>query len=94
MFYFQLLRGVHAEGSIRYEATPIKDDEGKVIDFKKPVVKAYRDLVAAFGSEKFRRISEREANALMAVEKASELGDTGSDENSSEGTKAHAMDAD
>ena len=62
--YFVLLKGTHLEKQTAYHVeTEIV--EGKREIKSQPVVESERDLVAAFGSEKFREISKDEADLML-----------------------------
>lgn len=64
--FFQLLQGTHLEGENVYKAEVKLDEktgERKIIS--QPIVMANRDLVSAFGPEKFRRLSDDEADLLL-----------------------------
>ena len=62
--YFLLLQGTHLEYGKKFQAETERDGEGRLRIKNRPVVESKRDLVTAFGAEKFRLISESEAEAL------------------------------
>jgi len=66
--YFLLLQGMHSELGKTFRAETEPDKEGRLRIKNRPVVKSKRDLVAAFGVEKFRPISESEAKALLKTD--------------------------
>jgi len=62
--YFVLLRGTHLEKQTAYHVeTEIV--EGKREIKNQPVVESERDLAAAFGPDKFRKISKGEADLML-----------------------------
>ena len=65
--YFQLLRGIHLECGRRFEVKHERDDQGVRKCVSQPIVESQADLVAAFGSEKFRRVSDAEAKAILGI---------------------------
>ena len=76
--YFQLLLGVHLEGGKTYKVTFDRSDKGEIINYNQPIIKSDRDLVQAFGQDKFRRLSDQEAKVLIG-----EATGVGKDKNSS-----------
>lgn len=64
--YFRLLQGVHIEKGRTYEAKGVRAEDGTVDYPNQPVVESDRDLVAAFGSTKFCRLSKGEAEMLLS----------------------------
>ena len=55
---FQLLVGKHQDvNGDNYEVGLVKDDDGKVISRKLPIIESDSDLVKIFGSNKFRKLS-------------------------------------
>ena len=62
--YFLLLQGTHLEYGKKFQAETEQDNEGRLRIKNRPVIESKRDLVAAFGAEKFRLISKGEAEAL------------------------------
>jgi hypothetical protein len=66
--FFQLLHGIHTELGKKYQAVMDKNDKGERVYVSQPVVESKQDLVALFGSNKFRRLSDNEANLLLKTD--------------------------
>lgn len=63
--YFQLLFGKHLEKEKQYSVTIERDDQGIPHITAQPIIESDRDLVVAFGSEKFKRIPDSEIKSLL-----------------------------
>ena len=63
MRHFVLLRGTHLELEKAY-SVEMEVVDGKRVIKTRPVVEAKRDLVAVFGSDKFREITKDEAGLM------------------------------
>jgi hypothetical protein len=70
--FFRLLCGVHRELNTVYEVKLSRDAKGALIPGHQPVVSSTRDLVAAFGSDKFQRLTDDEARILLRSEEVTE----------------------
>ena len=78
--YFVLLKGSHSEFDKNFQVKTAPDGQGVPGIVTQPVVESTRDLVAAFGPEKFRRISNDEAKTLLPeAEKEAGRQDTAKD---------------
>lgn len=75
MFWFQLLIGTHREqdGTV-YKAEPIRDSQGRVLEWSRPLIHTTADLERMFGARKFRRVSDPEARMLLAQKGQTEAG--------------------
>jgi hypothetical protein len=67
--YFQLLHGMHLEGVKRYSTKYEPNEQGIMQCTYQPVVQSDSDLVARFGTNKFRRLSDSEAQSLLLTDK-------------------------
>lgn len=71
--YFQLLAGMHMglDGTV-YKVVMSRDGKGGLVPTHQPIIQSAIDLVAMWGSEKFRRVTEAEAklieSSISAVE--------------------------
>jgi len=63
--YFVLLKGTHVELEKKFQVETAPDGQGVMRVTKQPVVKSDRNLLKAFGPDKFRRISNDEAKTLL-----------------------------
>jgi len=63
--YFQLLHGIHTELGKKYQTVMGRNEQGERIYLEQPVVESKQDLVALFGSNKFRRLTDKEAESLL-----------------------------
>ena len=77
--YYVLIQGTHMEKGRVYKTETEQDEQGKTRIKSQPVVESKRDLVVAFGPEKFREVSKDEALRLGFKE----LDVAGGQENSS-----------
>jgi len=66
LMFFQLLQGVHLEDGNVYKVEIERDVKtGEVIKSDRPTIACDRDLVAAFGPEKFRKLDKDETDLLL-----------------------------
>jgi hypothetical protein len=73
--YFQLLRGMHRENGVDYKVAYEQNDQGVRHCVDQPVIESESDLVKNFGAEKFRRLSDNEAKAILRVDEETTIGD-------------------
>jgi hypothetical protein len=64
--FFRLLHGIHTEKGTKYEAKTERNAEGVLVYVSQPIVESKNDLVAHFGTNKFQRMSDKEASLLLA----------------------------
>lgn len=69
--YFQLTHGVHidSKNGKTYRTEWERDDKGGLRYTKQPVVESDVNLAEAFGTDKFRRLTEAEAKDLLLADK-------------------------
>lgn len=73
--FFQLLAGMHREidGTVYRVKTEASTKDG-LVPVHQPIVESACDLVAKFGANKFRRISDTEAESLLGSAKKEKSG--------------------
>lgn len=64
--YFQLLSGIHVQHGKKYEVVTERNKEtGEILVLNQPIIESEKDMVAAFGANKFRRVYRQEMNDLL-----------------------------
>lgn len=67
--FFQLLQGLYQDAEGRtYRVEQVRDQDGKVVQEILPTIETNSDLISSFGSQKFRRLPDNEANNLVPKE--------------------------
>lgn len=93
--WFQLQQGIHvdAKNGKTYKVEVRRDEVTGHVDFEnRPLIQSDADLVAQFGPEKFRRVSDSEATVLLKKTSGeSGLGDVNPDVSSSKSDVAKAV---
>jgi len=72
--YFQLLHGVHLEDEEKYEVVYKRDKQGVAQIESQPIFASESDLVANFGSDKFRLVPDAEAEAILGIKSKKVVG--------------------
>ena len=88
--YFQLLHGIHTELGKKYQTVMGRNEQGERVYLERPTVESKQDLVALFGTNKFRRLSDDEAKNLLSQKTDVSLGQATPTDASPKGSVAEA----
>lgn len=74
--FFRLLIGIHTEYGKRYQAVITRDEKGAVTSVTQPIIESKNDLASLHGTDKFQRLSDKEAAFLLQELAVAEPGST------------------